>query len=116
MGAVLATAISYWTLDYLYNPCLVYRHVFHLSPWRYYKIVALRVALALGIGYGAWMFWNQYMAAGAITGIMALIIRILLLGILVTLVTTALYVVCFKSFRHLFIRLKTIFKKKRSCL
>ena len=116
LGAVLATAISYWTLDYLYNPCLVYRHVFHLSPWRYYKIVALRVALALGIGYGAWMFWNQYMAAGAITGIMALIIRILLLGILVTLVTTALYVVCFKSFRHLFIRLKTIFKKKRSHL
>ncbi len=113
LGAVLATAISYWTIDYFYNPRLVYRQVFHLPQFRYYKMVALRLLLAFGIGYGAWQFWNRYMAAGAITGVMALIIRILGLGLLVTLVTTALYTVCFKSFRHLFIRLKTIFEKKR---
>lgn len=113
-GAVLATSIAYWTVDYLYNPRLVYRQVFHLSSWRYYKMVALRLVLAAGIGYVSWWFWNQFMAAKAITGVVALIIQILILGIAVSVMTTVLYAVCFKSFRHLFIRLRTIFKKKRN--
>ena len=112
-GAVLGTAIAYWTVDFSYNPKLVYDKVFHLPVKKYVLLVLSRLLLALGIGGGSWMLWRRYFAPRAITGILPLIINIILLGLIVLVVTAVLYAVFFPGFRHLFARGKMVLARRR---
>lgn len=113
VGAVLGTTIAYWTVDFLYNPKLIYDEVFHLPVSRYFRMVAVRVMLAFAIGLGASGIWNRFFAAAAMTSILNLILYILLLGVLVTAVSTAVYGICFAGFRHLFVRLKDLAVRRK---
>ena len=113
LGVVLATTIAYWVVDFSYNPVLVYRNVFRLSPKNYYFMVATRLALALLIGAGGYLFWNQFLAAIAMQGRLALILSILALAALITAVTTVIYWFAYRSFRHLYVRLIEIIRRRR---
>lgn len=110
LGVILATLLTYWTIDFFYNPILVYRNVFHLPSWRYYAMVFTRVALAFVVGYGCYLGWLHFVPT--INGVGSLIVSMLLLGISVAIIVTILYAILYRSFRHLFVRLKAILDRK----
>ncbi len=112
-GAVLGTAIAYWTVDFGYNPKLVYDKVFHLPVRRYVLLVLGRLAMALVIGLGSWWLWRKFFAPHAITGVLPLIINIVILGIIVLIVTAALYAMFFPGFRHLIARGRNVLARRR---
>ncbi len=112
LGVILATLVTSWTVDFLYNPRLVYDKVFHLPAWRYYAMVASRLGIALAIGFCGYMIWNmrlEYITSSTIH----LIISILVMGMCVVAVTTVIYAVSYRSFRHLFVRLVSILKRRQ---
>ena len=113
LGVVLATTIAYWVVDFLYNPRLVYDKVFQRPAKDYYFMVITRLFLAIGIGLGGYWFWNAFLASIASQGRAKLILCILLLGILITIVTTIIYWFAYRSFRHLYTRLMGILKRRR---
>ncbi|MBQ8068512.1 MAG: hypothetical protein IJ201_09230 [Solobacterium sp.] len=114
LGVVLATTIAYWVVDFSYNPRLVYDRVFHRPSKDYYFLVATRLGITLAIGLCGFWFWNHVMNVNIADGRMALILNIILLGILITAVTTVIYWVAYRSFRHLFTRLMGILKRRRN--
>ena len=114
LGVVLATTIAYWVVDFSYNPRLVYDRVFHRPSKDYYFLVATRLGITLAIGLCGFWFWNHVMNVNIADGRMALILNIILLGILITAVTTVIYWVAYRSFRHLFTRLMGILKRMRN--
>lgn len=113
LGAVIATAIAYWGVDFSYNPRLVYEKVFHLPSSRYYFMVCLRVIIAFGVGALGYFVWNTFLASNA-TSLVPLLVNIILLGIFIVLITTIIYWFAFRSFRHLYTRLMSILRRKRS--
>lgn len=114
LGVVLATTIAYWGVDFSYNPRLVYDKVFHRPAKDYYFMVITRLLLAIVIGLGGYWFWNAFLAGIASQGKAKLILCILLLGILITIVTTIIYWFAYRSFRHLYVRLKGILERRRN--
>ena len=114
LGVVLATTIAYWVVDFLYNPRLVYDRVFHRPSTDYYFLVVTRLGIAIAIGLCGFWFWNHVMHVNIADGRMALILNIILLGILITAVTTIIYWLAYRSFRHLFTRLMGILKRRRN--
>ena len=113
LGVILATTIAYWTIDFFYNPRLVYHKVFSLSEFRYYAMVASRLLVGVIIAIGSYLAWNNCLDY-VTGGVSHLIISILLLGVAVTLITTLVYVVSYKSFRMLIARFVNIIKRKKS--
>ena len=113
LGVVLATSIAYWVVDFSYNPVLVYKNVFHLPAGDYYFMVVSRLAAALGIGTAGYFFWNRYLASIAMEGKLKLILCILLLAFLITIVTTVIYWFAYRSFRHLYVRLREMLARRR---
>ncbi len=114
LGVVLATTIAYWVVDFLYNPRLVYNKVFSRPANSYYFMVLSRLGIALAVGLAGFWFWNDVMRVTTEAGRLSLILNIILIGILITLVTTAIYWAAYRSFRHLYTRLMGILKQKRS--
>ncbi len=113
LGVILATTIAYWTIDFFYNPRLVYRKVFSLKEWRYFAMVASRLLVGVVIAIVSYMSWN--VCSAYITGgVSHLIISILLLGIVVTIVTTIIYAISYKSFRMLISRFVSVIKRKKA--
>ena len=113
LGVILATTIAYWTIDFFYNPRLVYHKVFCLSEFRYYAMVASRLIVGVIIAIGSYLAWNACLTY-VTGGVSHLIISILLLGVVVTVITTLVYVVAYKSFRMLISRFVNIIKRKKS--
>ncbi len=113
LGVVLATSIAYWSIDFSYNPVLVYRNVFKRHPKSYYYMVASRLAIALGIGGVCSLIWRKYLAASAVSSILNLGINAILIGILILVITTVIYWFAYRSFRQLFVRVKGIIQRKR---
>lgn len=113
LGVVLATTAAYWGVDFSYNPRLVFDLVFHRPAKHYYFMVVTRLLLAIAIGLGGFWFWNTFLAHTASLGKMKLILCILLLGILITIVTTVIYWFSYRSFRGLYSRLKGVIKRRR---
>lgn len=112
LGVILATAIANWTVDFLYNPRLVYREVFHLPVRRYYFMVGVRLLLALVLGGGGYLVW-QHMLSYAAGSLAHFVLAVLLLGVCMLAVTAVLYSLAFRSFRHLYVRLKSILQRRR---
>ena len=76
-------------------------------------MVITRLLLAIGIGVCGFWFWNAFLAATAASGRMKLILCIIVLGILISLVTTVIYWFAYRSFRHLYVRLMGILERRR---
>lgn len=112
LGVILATTITNWTVDFFYNPGLVYKHVFGLPVRRYYFMVFSRVLIGAGIGLCGYFAWEHYLPFITVS-IGRFVLAALILGMATTFVTTVVYAVSYRSFRHLFVRLKSIFMKKR---
>ena len=114
LGVVLATTIAYWGVDFLYNPRLVYDKVFHRPSRDYYVLVVTRLLIAIAVGLGGFWFWNAFLAQRAASGKLFLVISIILLGILITVVTTVIYWFAYRSFRHLYERIMGVLKNRRN--
>ena len=110
-GVLLATLIAYWVVDFLYNPLLVYREVFKLSPWRYYKMTFSRLFIACVVGAVGFVFWNSHLAFIS-GGFVHFFIACMILGISVLIVITLIYVCSYESFRNLIRRIYQIFKRR----
>ncbi|MCI5773024.1 MAG: polysaccharide biosynthesis C-terminal domain-containing protein [Erysipelotrichaceae bacterium] len=110
-GVLLATLIAYWVVDFLYNPVLVYREVFKLSAWRYYKMTFSRLLIACVIGAIGFVFWNSHISfiSGGFTNFF---IACVILGVSVVFIITLIYVCSYESFRNLIKRIYFIFKRK----
>ncbi len=109
VGVLLATTFTYWIIDFLYNPILVYKKVFNLNPIRYYKMVASRFLIAVMTSIIAYIMWNnniEFITSSTVN----LFISIIILGICVFVFITIVYWVCYDSFRKLVLRFIRIFK------
>lgn len=114
-GVLMATFMTNWGVDFLYNPVLVYNKVFKLNPMRYYAMVASRVLLALGIGFISYFVWNQNLAY-IDGGIMHFLLACVTLGLFVAGSMTLIYTISYKSYRNLFSRLLSIFNRRKNKL
>ena len=112
LGVLSATLLTNWTVDFLYNPRLVYDKVFHLPAIRYYKMVFSRLGLAILIGAAGYFGWNHF--AGFVNGsLLHFILGCLVLGIGVVIVITVIYWYSYQSFRNLVHRLQGVLQRRR---
>jgi len=112
LGVLSATLLTNWTVDFLYNPRLVYDKVFHLPAIRYYKMVFSRLGLAILIGAAGYFGWNRF--AGFVNGsLLHFILGCLVLGIGVVIVITVIYWYSYQSFRNLVHRLQGVLQRRR---
>ena len=111
LGVILATLITSWTVDFLYNPRLVYDNVFRLPSWRYYAMVASRLGIALVLGGAGYMTWNRFMPY-ITSSTLHLLISILVMGVIVVCITTVIYACAYRSFRRLFVRIRNILSRR----
>ena len=112
IGVLAATLITNWTVDFLYNPRLVYEKVFHLNPLRYYAMILSRLAIAAAIGALGWLGWNHFV--DCINGsTLHFVLACLVLGLCVTAAVTLVYALCYRSFRSLVRRFRSILSRRR---
>ncbi|MBQ9321285.1 MAG: hypothetical protein IJ239_02850, partial [Eubacterium sp.] len=90
---------------------LVYSHVFRLPSWRYYAMVASRLGIALALGGVGYLIWNQNLAY-ITSSTMHLVTSILVMGVIVVIITTAIYAAAYRSFRRLFTRIRNILSRR----
>ena len=98
VGVLVATTLTYWIVDFFYNPVLVYKKVFKRSFGTYYRMMFVRCAIALLIGAGAFFFWqiaHPWIAAS----LLHFLIACMILGTSVLLVATIVYGLFFEPFR-----------------
>lgn len=110
-GVIGATLITNWTVDFLYNPKLVYEKVFKLNVVRYYKMVFSRILITFAIGaicYIGWNFASDFVTGGTINFLIGCVI----LGVFVVIIFSILYYVLYESFRNLIKRILGLFKKR----
>ena len=112
LGVILATTITNWTVDFLYNPNLVYQNVFHLPTLKYFRMVAARVLIAVLIGGTAYQVWNMNLA-WITASTLHFFEAVLMLGMGTGFTALVIYTVSFRSFRALFRRLKSILVRRR---
>lgn len=99
-GVLAATMLTNWTVDFLYNPVLVYKKVFRLNPLRYYKMVFSRLSVAFVVGLSAYLGWqSQLHFINAST--LHFLIACVILGVIVFIVFTLIYYASYSSFRLL---------------
>lgn len=110
-GILFATLITNWTIDFLYNPNLVYKHVFGLPVFRYYRMVFIRLLIATVVGASALLIWNMNLPYIE-HSFLHFVVATLILGVGVTLCLTLLYSLLFASYRHLFVRVKSILSRR----
>jgi len=111
LGVILATTLTNWTVDFLYNPRLVYTNVFDRSVFSYYRMVLGRLLIALGIGAAGFFVWNRMIPEQM--GLFSFVKNTILLGVFVVLMTTVVYAVCYDSFRKLFVRLRSLLGRRK---
>ncbi|MBR2829931.1 MAG: hypothetical protein IKE68_05230, partial [Solobacterium sp.] len=112
LGVILATTITNWTVDFLYNPNLVYQNVFHLPTVKYFRMVAARVLIALVIGGAAYQVWNMNLA-WITASTLHFFEAVLMLGMATGFTALVIYTISFRSFRALFRRLRSILVRRR---
>lgn len=111
VGVLLSTFITNWVVDFLYNPVLVYKKVFHSHPLRFYKMVGIRMVIACIVAVIAYMGWSG-VEVYAQSGYVPFFICCIGLGSFVLISTVVTYAIFFKSFRNLFVRMYNLFIRK----
>ena len=112
LGAVVATTVSYLTVDFTYNPKLVYDRVFQLPVQRYYRMFVLRFLIGLTVGAAGYLGWHQFIAYSS-SSLTHFVISALILGICITIVVFVLYYALFRSFRNLLSRILSVLKGRK---
>ena len=112
LGVILATTIVNWTVDFLYNPKLVYDKVFNKNVNEYYLMVFIRLIISFIIGLFAFYLWNNNIIYFG-EGIIRFILAVLVLGIVIFIITSIIYIILFKSFRLLINRGKNLILKRK---
>ena len=112
LGVILATTIVNWTVDFLYNPKLVYDNVFRKDVKEYYLMVFIRLLIAFIIGFIAYQLWDKQIIYFG-EGIIRFVLAVMVLGVLIFIITSIIYFVLFKSFRLLINRGKSILLKRK---
>ena len=112
LGAVVATTVSYLTVDFTYNPKLVYDRVFQLPVQRYYRMFVLRFLIGLAVGAAGYLGWHQFIPYSS-SSLVHFVISALILGICITIVVFVLYYALFRSFRHLLSRILSVLKGRK---
>lgn len=100
VGILLATSLTYWIVDFFYNPVLVYRRVFKQNAMSYYQMMAFRVVIAMAVGCVAYAGW-QYIHAWVSVSFVHFLLGGMMLGCSVLIVVTVIYYVSFNSFRKI---------------
>jgi hypothetical protein len=110
-GVIGATLITNWTVDFLYNPRLVYKKVFKLDVIRYYKMVFSRVVITAIVGAISYYVWNLFI--GYVTsGTVKFLISCVILGVAVLITFTIIYSVLYESYRNLIRRIYNLFVRR----
>jgi hypothetical protein len=112
VGILVSTLITNWTVDFLYNPILVYKKVFKLNPLRYYKMIFSRLLIAIFVGFGCYQIWDM-MAIYVNESALHFFIGVIIIGIIILVVMTVIYVVAYQSFRNLIKRFSGILIRRR---
>jgi O-antigen/teichoic acid export membrane protein len=113
MGVLAATMLTNWTVDFLYNPRLVYKRVFKVPPIRYYMMVFSRLGIAAVVGFFGYLGWNHFITYVS-GGFIHFVIGCLILGICVMAVVTLIYALSYRSFRNLAVRLQRVLQRRRA--
>ena len=111
VGILVATLITNWTVDFLYNPVLVYRKVFRLNPLRYYKMIFSRLFTAILAGLACYQVWGM-MAAFVNASTLNFLIGAAGMGLVIFAVMTVIYTLAYQSFRNLIRRFWSIIVRK----
>lgn len=110
-GVIGATLITNWTVDFLYNPRLVYKKVFKLDVIKYYKMVFSRVVITAVIGAISYYVWNMFIEY-VTSGTVKFLISCVILGIVVLITFTIIYYVLYESYRNLIRRIYNLFVRR----
>lgn len=113
LGVILATLITNWTVDFFYNPVLVYRNVFQISPWRYYAMTFVRLTIMILIAMSGYFIWEIYLPWIQISSL-RFVLAVLISGVSISFITFIIYSLLFSPFRALLYRIITILKGKRA--
>lgn len=111
VGILLATSLTYWVVDFLYNPILVYQRVFKQNCVQYYKMMFVRITIALIAGAVAYAAW-QSVHAWVSLSFVSFFLGCMVLGFGVLTVVTIVYLVSFQSFRAIIKRFLGVFIKR----
>ena len=112
VGILVATSLTYWVVDFLYNPVLVYKRVFKQPSINYYKMMFVRVAIALligSLGYSGCQAMHGWVSLSFIH----FLLGCMALGCSVLIVVTLIYMVSFSSFRDIIKRFMSVLFKDR---
>ena len=112
LGVILATTFTNWTVDFLYNPKLVYDKVFQRKVFEYYGMVFLRLLIAFVIGAGAYYLWTKNLAFISVN-LLHFLIAVMVLGMSVFALMTLVYGIAFPSFRNLFVRVLDLLRGRK---
>lgn len=113
IGVLVATSISWWIIDFFYTPVLIYKEVFNLPALKYYKSILIRIAFFLGLSafaYVGWSHFNEFTSSG----LLPFLVSCVVLGSLVLIGVSIIYVMFFPSFRSLIQRfLRLVLEKNK---
>lgn len=112
VGVLVATLFTNWTIDFLYNPILVYKKVFKLNPLRYYKMIFSRLFIALVVAFGCYHLWD-IMAIFVNSSAINFLFGIIIIGFIIFISITIIYVFAYESFRNLIKRFWIIIINRR---
>lgn len=112
LGALLSTLIVNWTIDFLYNPNLVYRSVFKEPTFKYYQMILSRITIVLGIAIFTY-FLKTYILQFPSTTIIDFVISCVILSGIVMTQLLFIYLLFIADFRRLLKRLFNIVKMNK---
>ncbi len=111
VGILFATCVCNWIIDFLYNPILVYKRVYHINFTFYYRMVFTRLAVAIIVGMVSYLLWQTFYVS---SGMINFFISAIILGIFVTVMMTIVYMSSYRSFRKLCVRFISMVSHKHS--
>ena len=110
VGVLVSTTLTYWIIDFLYNPILVYNKVFQRSSLEYYRMILLRAGIAFVTGIIAYQGW-QYFYFWTSISLFHFLASCIVLGTTVMILITSIYILAFKPFRSIINRfIRVIFR------
>lgn len=112
-GVLLATLLTNWTIDFLYNPKLVYEHVYQKSVGLYYRMVFSKVCIAVVCSFLFYHLWKIQLRI-ITQSTLHFLVAAMFLGIFVGLFTLIVYSVCFASFRDFMKRVMNLILRRKS--
>lgn len=112
VGILLATFISWWTVDFTYTPVLVYREVFNFKASRYYKLIFTRLVVFISLCLLSAWCWT-YFSVFTNERMLNFLFAAGVLGMIVFVITTVIYFIAYRAFRDLITRIILLMKGEK---